>query len=117
MREKLSPSLYRSEQGPLSVEFHCHEGRVHGFPYSHLLYFRHEVNPDAELQPNAPAERFLISFSTHEVVLLGWCLHDLVSLLCAGQLASVHAVGIRYLAEAENTPFVCDISIHPPFKE
>lgn len=117
MREKLSPSIYRSEQGPLSVEFRCRDGRVHGFPYNHLLYFRYEVNPDAELQPNAPAERVVVSFSTHEVVLLGWCLPGLVPLLCTGQLASVHAVGIRYLAEAENTPFVYDVTIHPPTKQ
>ena len=117
MREKLSPSIYRSEQGPLALEFHCRDGRVHGFPYTHLLHFRHEVNPDAELQPNAPAERVVISFSTHEVVLLGWSLQGLVQLLCTGQLTSVHAVGIRYLAETENTPFINDISVNPPSKE
>lgn len=117
MREKLSPSIYKSELAPLAVEFGCRDGRVHGFPYAHLLHFQHEVNPDAELQPNAPTERFLISFSTHEVVLLGWALQGIVPLLCTGQLASVHAVSLRYLAEAENVPFVCEISIHPPSKE
>lgn len=117
MHEKLSPSIYRSEQGPLSLEFHCRDGRAHGFPYNHLLHFRHEVNPDAELQPNAPSERVVISFSAHEVVLLGWSLQGLVPLLCTGQLASVHASGVRYLAESNNAPFVCDISINPPSKE
>lgn len=99
------------------MEFHCRDGSVHGFPYTHLLHFRHEANPDAELQPNAPAERVVISYSTHEVVLLGWFLQSLVPLLCTGQLASVHASGIRYLAESDNTPFVCDIRINLPSKE
>lgn len=113
MREKLSPSIHRSEPGPLAVEFRCRDGRVHGFPYSHLLRFVHGINPDAELQPNAPVERLLISFSTHDVVLLGWSLQSLVPLLCNGQLASVHVAEARYLAIATNTPFVCDIDIRP----
>lgn len=98
---------------PLAVDFHSRDGRVHGFPYNHLLRFLHEINPDADRQPNAPAERFLLSFSTHDVVLLGWSLQGLVPLLCVGQLASVHAVEVRYLVVAESKPFVCDISIHP----
>lgn len=113
MREKLSPSIYRSEPGPLAVEFHCRNGRVFGFPYNHLLSFLHETNPDAESQPNAPEERVLLSFATHEVVLLGWSLQGLVPLLCLGQLASVHAAEVRYLAAAESAPFVSDMSIHP----
>jgi hypothetical protein len=113
MREKLSLSIYRSEQNPLAMEFHCRDGRVFGLPYNHLLSFLHEANPDAELQPNAPAERILLSFATHEVVLLGWSLKGIVPLLCVGQLASVHVADIRYLATTENAPFVRDMSIHP----
>ena len=117
MHEKLSPCVYRSDTTPLVVDFHCRDGRVHGFPYNHLLRFLHEINPDAELQPNAPVERFLLSFSTHDVVLLGWSLKGLVPLLCVGQLASVHVAEVRYLAEAPNMPFVCNISMYPPSKE
>lgn len=113
MREKLSPSIHRSEPGPLALEFRCRDGRVHGFPYSHLLSFLHQTNPDAELQPNAPAERLLISFSTHDVVLLGWSLQNLVPLLCTGQLASVHVAEARYRATITNAPFVYDIDIRP----
>lgn len=97
---------------PLAVDFHCRDGRVHGFPYNHLLRFLHEINPDADRRPNAPAERFLFSFSTHDVVLLEWSLQGLVPLLCLGQLASVHAIEVRYLAATGNSPFVSDISIH-----
>lgn len=114
MREKLSPSICRSEPGPLAVEFRCSDGRAHGFPYTHLLRFLHEANPDAERQPNAPAERFLIFYSTHDVVLLGWSLQGLVPLLCLGQLASVYAASVRHLAIVENTPFVCDICVRTP---
>lgn len=113
MREKLSPSIYRTEPGPLAVEFSGRDGRIFGIPYSHLLNFLHETNPDSELQPNAPTERVRLSFATHDVILLGWSLRELVPLLCAGQLASVHAVEARYLAAAENSAFVCDISITP----
>jgi len=113
MREKLSLSIDRSEPGPLAVEFHYRDGRVFGFPYHHLLSFVHESNPDADSQPNAPSDRVLLSFSTHDVVLLGWSLRGLVPLLCGGQLASVHVAEVRYLATAENTHFVSNISVHP----
>ncbi len=97
------------------MNFHSRDGRVHGFPYGHLLYFFCEANPDAE--PNAPAERFLLSFSTHDVILLGWRLKMLVPLICAGRVASIHAAEARYSGLTRDTPFVCDITVQPPSRE
>ncbi len=110
-------SVFESEATSLAMDFHCRDGRVHGFPYGHLLHFLHETNPDVELQPNAPAERFLLSFSTHDVILLGWKLKALVPLLCAGRLASIRAVEARYYGLTRNTPFVCEISAQVPPRE
>jgi len=108
-------SVFESEATSLVMDFHCRDGRVHGFPCGHLLHFLHETN--SEDLPNAPAERFLLSFSTRDVILFGWRLKRLVPLLCAGRLASVHAIEARYYGLTRETPFVCDIRVEVPPRE
>ncbi len=110
-------SVLESETTSLVMDFHCRDGRIHGFPCGHLLHFLCEANPDAELQPNAPSERFRLSFSTHDVILLGWRLKALVPLLCTGRLASIHAVEARYYGLTRETPFVCEIKVEVPPRE
>lgn len=117
MPKEIPQCVFESETSPLAVEFRCRDGRIHGFPYGHLLHFLHETNPDAEHQPNAPAERFLFSFSTHDVVFLGWRMKALVPLLCVGRLASVYAVEARYYGLTKDTPFVCEITVEAPQRE
>jgi hypothetical protein len=53
-----------AEEGnlPLALEFHERGGRIHGFPYGHLLNYLLERNPDADAQPDAPADRFSLCF-------------------------------------------------------
>lgn len=111
MSTKPLSCVVESQEVPLAVEFHRQDGRIHGFPYGHLLHFLHEANPDAELQPNAPAERFVISYATHDVTLRGWRMQSLVPLLATGRLTAIKAVEARYFELTKNTPFICEISI------
>lgn len=117
MSKEIPPCIFESESSPLALDFHGRDGRVHGFPYGHLLHFLHEANPDAELQPNAPAEQFLLSFSTHDVILLGWRMKALISVLCLGRLASIHAIEARYYGLTKDTPFVCEITVQLPVRQ
>jgi hypothetical protein len=95
----------------LAIDFTPPDGRVHGFPYAHLLSYLYEKNPDAALQPNAPPDRFSLWFSTHDVVLTGWRLSGLAPLLRQGKLASVLAVEARYYGLSTSGPFVRDIRV------
>jgi hypothetical protein len=95
----------------LAVDFAPRDGRVHGFPYAHLLSYLYEKNPDATLQPDAPPDRFSIWYSTHDVVLTGWRLSGLAPLLRQGKLASVLAVEARYYGLSTSGPFVSDIRV------
>ena len=95
----------------LAVDFAPLDGRVHGFPYAHLLSYLYEKNPDATLQPDAPPDRFSIWFSTHDVVLTGWRLSGLAPLLREGKVASIVAVEARYYGLSTSGPFVSAIRV------
>ena len=114
MPKEIPQCVFESEVSLLALAFHGRDGHIHGFPYGHLLHFLHETNPDAEHQPNASAERFLFSFSTHDVILLGWQMKPPVPLLTAGRLASVHAVEARYYGLTRERPFVSEITVEEP---
>lgn len=120
MIEKKSPQcVFEAEPAnlPLALEFHEQEGRIHGFPYGHLLNYLLERNPDAESQPNAPADRFSLWFSTHDVVLLGWRLAGIAALLRHGRLAAIHAADARFYGLSAKEPFVSAIIVRAAQKE
>jgi hypothetical protein len=94
----------------LAVDFALRDGRVHGFPYAHLLSYLAEKNPEAALHSDAPPDRFSLWFSTHDVTLIGWRLSGLAPLLRQGKLASVMAVDARYY-ELSTGPFVAEIRV------
>lgn len=107
-----SPACAFESDGPhLAVQFHHRDGTVYGFPYAHLLNFHCHANPDVERQPHAPPQIFLLTFSTHEVSLLGWQLKTLVPALSSGKLASLHALDARYQGLAPTKPFISDMHI------
>jgi hypothetical protein len=100
-----------------AVDFTLADGRVHGFPYAHLLSYLYEKNPDAALHPDAPPDRFSLWFSTHDVVIFGWRLSALAPLLQQGRLASIVAVETRYYGLSNSEPFVSDIRVTAAQKE
>jgi hypothetical protein len=71
----------KADQLPLGIDFHPLDARIYGFVYAHLLSYLAEKNPAAELQPDVPADRLTLAFSTHDVILLGWRLNTLVPLI------------------------------------
>lgn len=103
--------VFSTDAPPLALNFHCRDGRIHSFPYGHLLYVVHEANPNADLQPSAPPERVCLSFSTHDVILFGWHLKSGLDLIGRGRLGSVRTLDERYRNLAKNLPFITDISI------
>jgi hypothetical protein len=106
------------DQLPLAIDFQPQDGRIYGFVYGHLLNFLSEKNPDADLQPDAPTDRFSFWFSTHDVVLVGWRLSALVPLLRHGRIASIVALDPRYYALAEpKAAFISEIIVCPAQKE
>jgi len=102
-----------SARSPLFIDFHSSDGRIYGFPYGHLLNYLAEKNPDAALQPNAPADRFSLWFSTHDVILTGWRLSSLVPLLRYGLVASICSVESRYYGLSKDAPFVSFVLVRP----
>jgi hypothetical protein len=84
MTEKKSPQRVletKADQLSFGIDFHPLDGRIYGSVYAHLLSYLAEKNPAAELQPDVPADRLTLAFSTHDVVLLGWRLNTLVPLI------------------------------------
>jgi hypothetical protein len=68
MTEKKSPQRVlepKADQLSFGIDFHPLDGRIYGFVYAHLLSYLAEKNPAAELQPDAPADRLSLAFSTH----------------------------------------------------
>lgn len=96
---------------PFALVVHGHNGAVYGFPYGHLLHFDHARNPDTELQPHAPTERLVCTFSSHDLILLGWHMKPLVQLLGSGRLATIHLRDARYRGLNPDTPFVCECTV------
>ena len=108
----------KADQLSFGIDFHPLDGRIYGFVCAHLLSYLVEKNPAAELQPDAPADRLSLAFSTHDVVLLGWRLNALVPLIRHGRLASVAALDSRYYALVQaKEPFICDIVVSTVQKE
>jgi hypothetical protein len=72
-----------------------------------------EPNPNTGENKNAPPQKFAFSFSTADVVILGWRLNRLADLLRRNELATVHVLPKRY-ADLDRTKIsVASIRITP----
>lgn len=101
----------KEHDASFALEFHKRDGRIHGFPYGHLLNYLFEDNPNADAQSNAPPDRFSLWFSTHDVVVLGWRLEKCSPLLRHGRIIFVRALNPRYCSLATQEPFVSEIVV------
>ena len=112
-------SLYLAlpTEHPLALDFHDSAGRVWGFPYGHLLNYQLEKNPDAELDVAAPPDRLALSFSTHDVILLGWRLTQVLDPLGRARIASLIARLPRYANLEKEKAFVSSIIVKPAQKD
>ncbi len=93
------------------VEFHLDEEHRHGFHISQLIDYTLEPNPDAGDDKNAPPQKLEITFSTADVVILGWRLGRLADLLRENNLATVQVLPKRYADLDRTRPFVASIII------
>ena len=99
--------------GATFMEFVTEDDRAHGFPCSQLMGYTLERVPESEFKGEAPEDRLLLFFSTHDVTLTGWRLRPLVNMVRAGTLASVRALDTRYAQVNQKSPFIARIKITP----
>lgn len=93
--------------GLLFIEFQMSDGRVFGFPYSHLMHYRLEESGDSD----ASTEKLTLEFSRHDVVITGRKLSGLQRLLQAGNLTSICEMDLRYENVALEKPFVSTVQV------
>lgn len=87
------------------------DGRVHGFPYSHLTNYLLDPNPALEHAADAPPERLSLWFSTHQVLILGWRLDDIRYFLRKATGITIKALDPRYANLKPNMCFVSEVAV------
>ena len=102
-----------AEHPVLMLDFLSRDGRIHGFPYSQLVNYLFDPNPELSRGKDHPPERLTLSFSTHDVVVTGWRLIALRPLLHSARLAALCAADPRYANVARTKPFVGEITVMP----
>ena len=95
------------------LDFHSRDGRVHGFPYSQLVNYLLDPNPEVQRAKDAPPESLTFCFSTHEVIVTGWRLLAIRPLLHSARLTALCAADPRYTNVARTKPFVAEITVKP----
>jgi len=88
--------LEKHDEATFFLECVTLDGRVHGFPYSHLSNYLLEPNPALEHASDAPPERLSLWFSTHQVLILGWRLDEIRSFLHKASGITIKAADSRY---------------------
>ena len=78
------------------IEFHLDEHRRRAFNSSQLITFALDPNPDAENDKNLPPQKLSLSFSTADVVVLGWRLGLISDYLRDNKLSAVGIIPKRY---------------------
>ncbi len=97
----------RFHEPVLCIEFELSDGRVFGFPYSHLMHYRLEARADSD----ANSETLTLEFSRHDIVISGRRLGGLRQLLQAGRVASVYPMDSRYENFAPDKPFISAVQL------
>ena len=93
------------------IEFQLDEEHRHGFHTSQLIDYTLEPNPGAGDDKAVPQQKLALSFSTADVVILGWRLGRLADLLRENDLATVHVLAERYADLDRSRPCVASIII------
>ena len=93
------------------IEFHLDEHRRRGFNSSQLIAFALDPNPDADDDKNAPPQKLSLTFSTADVVVLGWRLGLMVDYLRDNRLVAVGILPKRYAELERSSPYVSAIAI------
>jgi hypothetical protein len=99
------------------IEFHLDEHRRRGFNSSQLIAFSLDPNPDAGDDKNQPPQKLSLTFSTADVVVLGWRLGLVVDYLRDNRLSAVGILPKRYVELERTAAFISAIVITPVGKE
>ena len=105
--------IEEAEHPALMLDFLSSDGRIHGFPYSQLVNYLFDPNPEFSRGKDHPPERLTLSFSTHDVTVIGWRLIALRLLLHSARLAALCAADPRYANVARTKPYVAEITVKP----
>ena len=105
--------IEEAEHPVLMLDFLSRDGRIHGFPYSQLVSYLLDPNPELQRGKDTPPERLTLCFSTHDVIVTGWRLIALRPLLHSARLAAMCAADPRYANVARTKPFVAEITVKP----
>ena len=95
------------------IEFHLDEHHRRAFASSQLITYALDPNPDADGDRNAPPQKLSLTFSTADVVILGWRLGLIANYLRDNQLLAVCILPKRYAELDHLTGFVSAITITP----
>lgn len=114
-------SLHREEakcfelhdSSSMTIDFFTGDKRVYGFPYSQLINYVLDANPDLDRNRDAPPERLTLGFSSHDVVVLGWRLQGLLQFFRDAKITAVRSFDARYANLREGLPFVAEIIVTP----
>jgi hypothetical protein len=74
------------------IEFQLDKDNRHGFHTSQLIDYTIGPNPDVHDDRDTPPQKFMLAFSTADVVILGWRLEYLATRLCENELATVRVL-------------------------
>jgi hypothetical protein len=97
----------------LMIDCITRDERVHGFPYSQLINYVLESNPTFQSNRDAPPERLTIGFSSHDVVVLGWRMRGLTTLLHDAKAGTIRTIDGRYGNLNQVEPFIAEIIVTP----
>jgi hypothetical protein len=103
--------IEETDHSVLLLDFLARDGRIHGFPYSQLVNYLLDPNPEVQRGGDTPPDRLTLLFSTHDVIITGWRLNALRPLLHSARIAAVCAADPRYANVARNKPFVAEIIV------
>lgn len=107
----MTSSIYEHSSPGAFLECVTKDGRVYGFPFSQLLHYLLQPNPELETTPSAPPEQISLWFSSHDVLITGWHFEPLRKLLRDGKSFTVSAGDSRYLNLKPKECFVAEIVI------
>jgi hypothetical protein len=95
------------------IEFHLDEHRRRAFNASQLIAFALDPNPDGEDDKNQPPQKLSLTFSTADVVVLGWRLGLIADYLRDNKLSAIGILPKRYAELERNAAFISAITITP----
>ena len=81
--------------------------------YSQLINYVLEANPALQSNRDAPPERLTIGFSSHDVVVLGWRIRALTTLLHDAKVGTIRTIDVRYGNLSNVEPFIAEITVTP----